>query len=141
MGAWLRPSARGVQGPARADPYPKACAQILKHGRSYESRRRSRGEAGYVRRFCVTDARYPRKFCFQNAQELVRRSNGTLKYVEGFAVSGPLGVPVHHGWATLNGAVIDPTWKVFAEFAPPAAYFGIEQGIETRGVEVLTWMP
>jgi hypothetical protein len=33
-----------------------------------------------------------------------------LVYVEGYVMSGPTRWPVLHGWVTINGKVIDPTF-------------------------------
>lgn len=50
--------------------------------------------------------------CFGNAQRLVLNdATMSLCYAEGYAASvNVVGFPVHHGWATINGKVIDPTW-------------------------------
>jgi hypothetical protein len=52
--------------------------------------------------------------CFGNAQQLVLADmafgDAILRYCEGYA-SGKVGFPVHHGWVTLNGKVIDMTWR------------------------------
>ena len=46
-----------------------------------------------------------------NAQWLVLHDPARqLEYVEGIGV-GPASFPVHHGWATLNGKVIDLTFR------------------------------
>ena len=49
------------------------------------------------------------KQCFHNAQMLAM-TNPDLKYVEGYA-QGRV-IPVHHAWVTLNGKLIDLTWRV-----------------------------
>ena len=56
-------------------------------------------------------ARYKQKECFYNAQLLVLADeSGQMQYNEGYA-SGRGFIPVHHGWVTLNGKVIDLTWR------------------------------
>lgn len=48
--------------------------------------------------------------CYRNAQELVLRdATGTLQYAEGYALGRAI-IPVLHGWVTVNGKVVDPTW-------------------------------
>jgi len=56
-------------------------------------------------------ARYMQKQCFYNAQLLVLADESDqLQYSEGYA-SGRAIIPVHHGWVTINGKVIDLTWR------------------------------
>ncbi len=56
-------------------------------------------------------ARFKFNDCFANAKNLVRADvTGTLMYCEGLADDGRL----HHGWALINGKVVDPTGS-----APP----------------------
>ena len=55
--------------------------------------------------------RFQQKQCFYNAQLLCLYDySGTLAYMEGYA-AGRACMPVHHGWATINGKVIDLTWR------------------------------
>ncbi len=55
--------------------------------------------------------RFQQKQCFYNAQLLCLYDySNSLQYMEGYA-SGNAIIPVHHGWATLNGKVIDLTWR------------------------------
>lgn len=55
--------------------------------------------------------RFRQKECFYNAQLLATwDSSRSLRYAEGYA-SGRGFLPVHHGWVTLNGKVIDLTWR------------------------------
>lgn len=50
------------------------------------------------------------KQCFSNAQLLVICDHSDeLIYNEGFAVGKS--IVVHHGWVTINGKVVDSTWK------------------------------
>lgn len=52
------------------------------------------------------------KQCFANSQMLVLcQPADDLIYHEGYAM-GRAAIPVHHGWVTINGKVIDPTWKL-----------------------------
>jgi hypothetical protein len=49
--------------------------------------------------------------CFSNAQLLVICDDSDeLVYHEGYAVG--LSIVVHHGWVTINGKVVDSTWKL-----------------------------
>lgn len=67
-------------------------------------------------------ARRERKECFSNATHL-SLENPDLTYVEGFAVRGWIGIPVHHAWCvTEDGLVVDVTWDRPEE----CSYFGIE---------------
>ena len=54
--------------------------------------------------------RFQMQGCYRNAQELVLRdASNTLQYVEGYGL-GRACIPLMHGWATVNGKVVDPTW-------------------------------
>lgn len=56
-------------------------------------------------------SRFKQKECFYNAQRLCLHDlTGELQYQEGYAI-GSAGFPVHHGWVTINGKVIDLTWR------------------------------
>jgi hypothetical protein len=59
--------------------------------------------------------------CFENAQRLLHIDDtGTLVYVEGFVwVHGDRLPPVHHGWLSLHGKVIDLTAPTRATPRPP----------------------
>jgi hypothetical protein len=51
------------------------------------------------------------KQCFSNAQLLVICDHtDELIYHEGYAVGRS--IVVHHGWVTINGKVVDSTWKL-----------------------------
>ena len=49
------------------------------------------------------------KQCFYNAQ-LTAIQNPEFQYMEGFA-QGRAGLPCHHGWLTLDGKLVDLTWR------------------------------
>jgi hypothetical protein len=53
--------------------------------------------------------RFMQKQCFHNAQ-LLALDNPDLQYVEGYAQGNAI-MPVHHAWLTLNGKLIDLTWR------------------------------
>jgi hypothetical protein len=60
------------------------------------------------------------KYCYYNAQILLIRSSGRLKYYEGYALSSRRGIVHEHAWNVLNGKVIDLTWGEDA-----VEYFGV----------------
>jgi hypothetical protein len=72
---------------------------------------------------------FPRGYCFSNAQRIVLSDRlGRVKYTEGFAVPSGGGLfPLHHGWASIEGKVIDPTWIETPIDTPPApmTYYGV----------------
>jgi len=57
--------------------------------------------------------RFEMRQCFHNSQLACIYSKpgpNQLKYTEGFAI-GRSGFPTHHAWLTVNGKVIDLTWR------------------------------
>ncbi len=87
------------------------------------------------------------KECFHNAQMLIRaedriRSDLThdIQYFEGYFIRDELLIPVHHGWITINGKVIDLTIqqediqapidgfenRTVGEFSDSVGYIGIK---------------
>lgn len=53
------------------------------------------------------------KACFYNAQLLTLHDPlGLLTYVEGYFTRPTIGIPIHHGWISINGKVVDPTIRV-----------------------------
>ena len=79
------------------------------------------------------------KECFHNAQMLAAMDiSGRLKYVEGYAI-GHL-VPVLHAWVSVNGKVVDLTWRlesrrrgsfgdrILGVIPEDRAYYGVEFG-------------
>ena len=85
---------------------------------------------------------FPKKNCFQNAQRLVLNDpTRTLLYNEGYALS-TMGIPMHHGWVTLRGKVVEVTWD-----EPGLEYFGVpfptddldlDDPYTTSQIEILT---
>lgn len=55
---------------------------------------------------------YEMKQCYANSQRLLSsiHSESDIEYVEGYAVSEDLGIPLPHGWLLVNGKVLDVTW-------------------------------
>jgi len=91
-------------------------AFVLAHGRTYESAPLTDREREHVQRLLDAHrACWPRGFeynhCFVNSQELMSRDKtGKVVYVEGYVWAyGDRLPPVHHGWLTLHGKVIDMT--------------------------------
>lgn len=85
-------------------------------------------EAGYLAE--VTDRRsFQLKQCFYNSQMLAVETQ-RLQYYEGYAV-GMSPLPVHHAWLSLNGKIIDLTWRsktgerVVGRLLPGWAYIGV----------------
>jgi len=60
------------------------------------------------------------KQCFDNAYKLALRRR--WRYVEGYAISSTLPLPIHHAWAIdENDRVVDNTWRDIG-----SSYFGVE---------------
>ena len=60
---------------------------------------------------------YPIKQCFSNSQQFVLNGaellpeGWTIAYVEGFVAPDRIPMAIHHGWAVLNGKLIDLTLR------------------------------
>lgn len=81
------------------------------------------GAPAILERFCLRNGiemrgakrpRHVRKMrdreCFKNAADVSLKRG--LVYMEGYAMTDQLGIPVHHAWCFLEGyGVIDPTWR------------------------------
>lgn len=74
------------------------------------------------------------KWCFDNSIE-VNKLHG-LAYVEGFAISRKLHMPIHHAWnVTPDGIVVDVTW------VPEGLdYFGVEIDLEADEYDRDSWL-
>jgi len=68
---------------------------VLRNGKIMKPRRR-------------IGSKKPDKNCFENSLKLV---TADVSYVEGFAMSAGLGIPMHHAWVDVGGKAMDPTWK------------------------------
>lgn len=90
--------------------YMCAADYVLDRGRVFESEPLTQKERYAVDK-AVKRARcdFPTRECFSNAQRLVLE-HAKLRYVEGYAV-GWGSLPVHHAWASINGKVVDLTWR------------------------------
>ena len=94
-------------------PFRNWWSTILWRGREYRSAPLTEAQREVVEAAlrCVRFALkgFDRAQCFANPQKLIMSDGSrTLVYVEGFCQ--PRGFPpLHHGWAALDGKVIDPT--------------------------------
>ena len=109
--------------------YHSLYSWVLKHGTDFASSPLTPEERKIVKR-AAGRKKFPLGCCFQNAQKLVLSDKtGTMAYCEGFALKAGL-IPLHHGWATINGKVVDLTWlddsrgQIIGEFAEGWCYFG-----------------
>ncbi len=91
---------------------------VLKYGREESSKETlTQNELAYLTT-CVGSTVFPIRECYANAQKLVLDADYTvgwkhkLHYVEGYVVRTGLGIPIHHGWAVLDGKVIDMTMRL-----------------------------
>lgn len=89
------------------------CAEdyVLDRGEDFESRRLTKHEIEIVANALKRWGHDPQmRECFYNGQMLAI-IDSRIRYVEGYAV-GRAGIVVHHGWNTINGKVVDLTWRV-----------------------------
>ena len=103
---------------------------IIKHGKEYESAELTSQETEMLQHVLKRQCDYEAKKCFYNAQSIGLA--GTIGYVEGYADS--LGIPMEHAWNTINGKVIDMTWKMNNNGEPVLGV--IPEGWEYYGVEL-----
>lgn len=87
---------------------------LLRVGREFVSQALTADELAMTQRAAlfagVELAEFPRKQCFANSQKLAMFDmSNRLTYVEGFVWVA--GIPIHHGWVSLNGKVIDVTLR------------------------------
>jgi hypothetical protein len=86
---------------------------VAAKGKPYRSEPLTDAERAHL--FNVIDQscrRFPIKQCFYNSQMVaVTDKTNQLKYVEGFVADPRVPIPIHHGWLTLNGKVIDLTLR------------------------------
>lgn len=86
------------------------------------------------------------KQCFYNAQ-MARLEDGMniFEYAEGYAVDEKIGVPLHHGFLTINNKVVDITWRDddgnFYIGEKAGGYFGVQINKEDlRSIMIETGM-
>jgi len=99
---------------------------VLTHGKTYESCELTKEESDHVKQVLKTPAMSePRpKMCFFNSQMVVLADRKRkLRYVEGFSLEI---IPIHHGWVTLNGKVVDVTFRPQRMGVFEGAYYGVE---------------
>lgn len=83
---------------------------VLKNGQEFASAELTAEERKIVSK-AAGRKNFPLGYCFQNAQKLVLSDKTeTLVYCEGFALKAGL-IPLHHGWVSINGKVVDVTWR------------------------------
>lgn len=115
-------------------PYLGMEDYLLKHGQEFTSQPLTDKELEIVAFASSLHECWERE-CFYNAQFLAQCCR-RFTYCEGVAVSV---IPTHHAWLSINGKVVDLTWRVeekadrsllpdrnLGTFNPPYAYFGIE---------------
>ena len=84
---------------------------LKKEGTFYKSQKLTKSELEYVSK-AIRDLYFTPKVkqCFFNSQMLVLSDReNKLVYSEGLGFCGL--IPMLHGWVTINGKVIDLTWK------------------------------
>lgn len=102
---------------------------VLDRGKVYKSASLTTDERRVVRA-AMGQRRFAKKACFYNAHMLVMGDmSDTLVYTEGFAFSRFM--PMHHGWVTVNGKVVDVTW----DMAGNPVMGALPEGWEYVGVE------
>jgi hypothetical protein len=101
---------------------------VLRHGMAFTSQPLTKAERNLVLKAaeCRT---YRERECFYNAQFVASLLPDIFTYCEGIALAI---IPTHHAWVTLNGKVVDLTWRVkgtrdrnLGTFKPPYAYHGV----------------
>ena len=102
---------------------------ILQHGRHYKSAKLTPEEMDMLKDVLDRQCSYKMGQCFYNAQSI--GLGGRIGYVEGYADS--IGLPMEHAWNTINGKVIDMTWKdnnggqpIIGNIPEGWEYFGVE---------------
>jgi hypothetical protein len=137
---------RKAMAPGQALPYVCCEDYVRQNGRAYESAALTADEQAIVfAAISRTGGRFPIKQCYSNSQRVIladfmlSRTEGPLRYVEGYFTSEGLAFPVQHGWITINGKVVDLTARlceprksgrlrdrVFGSFPEGRQYIGVE---------------
>jgi len=114
---WLRISVKARQqlkvGKPKGWEYGCMEEYVDDNGVDFTSQELTYDEMAIVVR-AIDDARmrFQIKQCFYNAQMLVLADrNNKLVYHEGYAFGRAI-IAVQHGWASINGKVIDLTWRL-----------------------------
>lgn len=124
-----------------SDAYVNVPDYLLDRGKHYPVQTLTDEQLAYVKKVMDSSSfEYEIKQCFGNAQwALVYDHDKRLGYVEGYAL-GQAPIPVHHAWLTVDGAPVEPTWRLFdrqrdpfdpsvlpmIQPLPSFAYFGVE---------------
>jgi len=91
-------------------------AVVLDRGVEFESQQLTPKEKKFLEGIIhITSCEFAQKQCFHNSQMVILSTDSLpntgfeIKYFEGFVLSDRLLMPIHHGWLTLNGKLIDLT--------------------------------
>jgi hypothetical protein len=103
---------------------------ILKHGKQYQSAELTPEEMDMLKDVLKLQCKYKVRQCSYNAQDI--GLTGRIGYVEGMADS--IGHSTDHAWNTINGKVIDMTWRMNNGGKPILGV--IPEGWEYYGVEL-----
>ena len=104
---------------------------LLQHGRKYESQPLTAEEMTILKNTIKNAWKYVSRQCYYNSQVIATSSKGLIKYVEGVAFCKL--IPMNHAWNTINGKVLDFTWKSLNNSEPVLGilpdgweYYGLE---------------
>ena len=123
------------------DGWKYRCPQdLVKHEGKFFKNEKLNDEEKNIVFAAIDNARiaFKEKQCFYNSQMLVLHDKSdSLIYNEGYAKTR-INLPIHHGWASLNGKVVDLTWcvknprtkgrlhdRILGEFPEDYEYLGI----------------
>lgn len=104
----------------------------LSKGRTMEALPLDNDEREYLATLCkqLGYSFFKPRQCWMNSQKLVLLDMGRrLTYCEGWWTGALQGMVFPHGWATINGKVVDMTaWALSRKYPDrkPPSYFGIE---------------
>lgn len=104
---------------------------LLQHGTKYKSQPLTQEEMDVIKLTVKNAWKYVCKQCYFNSQTIASSSKGKIKYVEGVAFCDL--IPMNHAWNTINGKVLDFTWKHRNNNLPVLGI--IPEGWEYYGVE------
>ena len=123
---------RGFMAARRPPGFRYSCIHdyVLENGRNFESASLTAEQSELVGSIVarMSEAAIPKQ-CFYNAQILAMAFwSERVSYVEGFAICS-IPIPIHHGWVSVDGKVIDVTWKedglpIIGEFPEGRGYYG-----------------
>jgi hypothetical protein len=104
---------------------------IRENSKFYDSSPLTKEELAHVNKVKKSLGFVPQiRQCFYNSQMMMLNDyTGQIKYTEGYA---NFIMPVNHAWNTINGKVIDLTWKdtndknIYGTFSNKLSYYGTE---------------